>query len=302
MGTPFVREALPEDRPGVEAFLAARDTVRVARLDEVVDARRHPALVALDDGRVVGVLTWIDHGDSLEVLTLHAEPRGEGTGTLLLDGVRRRAATTGRSRVWLITTNDNLDALRFYQRRGFRLARLHAGAVDRSRARLKASIPEIGDHGIPIRDELELELRLGPGPAAEGAPGPAADGAPKLAADADLVALELALARRNEAAVPGGYEAVLAPDFVEHGQSGRRWTRDETLAALAREPMTDVPTIVEFEVVALAPDVRLVTYLLVVDAGGHVRRSRRSSIWIRDGIGWRMRFHQGTTVPLDDHR
>lgn len=302
MGTPLVREALPEDRPGVEAFLAARDSVLVARLGELADTRGHPALVALEGGRVVGVLTWIDHGDSLEVLTLHAEPRGEGTGTLLLDGARRRAGTAEHGRVWLITTNDNIDALRFYQRRGFRLARLHAGAVDRSRAQLKPSIPEIGDHGIPIRDELELELRLDVDPAAGRATTPAAGRAMTPDADADLEALELALARRDEAALPGGYAAVLAPDFVEHGQSGRRWTRDETLAVLAREPRTDAPAIEAFEVVTLAPDVRLLTYVLVVDAGGHVRRSRRSSTWIRDGSRWRLRFHQGTTVRLDDDR
>jgi hypothetical protein len=60
----------------------------------------------------------------------------------------------------VITTNDNVDALRFYQRRGFRLAALHRGAVDDSRARLKPEIPEIGEYGIPLRDELELDLEL----------------------------------------------------------------------------------------------------------------------------------------------
>jgi hypothetical protein len=62
----------------------------------------------------------------------------------------------------VITTNDNVDALRFYQRRGFRLAALHQGAVDDSRARLKPEIPEIGEHRIPLRDELDLELELVP--------------------------------------------------------------------------------------------------------------------------------------------
>ena len=70
-------------------------------------------------------------------------------GTALIETV---LAETGCRRLWLITTNDNTDALRFYQRRGFRLAELHPGAVDRSRATLKPEIPVIGDHGIPIRD------------------------------------------------------------------------------------------------------------------------------------------------------
>jgi hypothetical protein len=60
--------------------------------------------------------------------------------------------------VWLVTTNDNLDALRFYQRRGFRLAKLRRGAVDAARSRLKPTIPEVGSFGIPIRDEIVLEL------------------------------------------------------------------------------------------------------------------------------------------------
>ena len=71
-----------------------------------------------------------------------------------------RAARAGQcTRLWLITTNDNLRALRFYQRRGFRLAALHRDALETSR-RLKPSISEIGFHGIPLRDELELERSL----------------------------------------------------------------------------------------------------------------------------------------------
>ena len=64
--------------------------------------------------------------------------------------------------MWLITTNDNLNALRFYQGRGFRLVAVHPGAVEASR-RLKPQIPELGSFGIPIRDELELELSLAEG-------------------------------------------------------------------------------------------------------------------------------------------
>ena len=60
----------------------------------------------------------------------------------------------------MLTTNDNLDALRFYQRRGFRLAELRPGAVDRARERLKPEIPRTGEHGIPLRDELVLEMAL----------------------------------------------------------------------------------------------------------------------------------------------
>jgi hypothetical protein len=65
-------------------------------------------------------------------------------------------------RIWLVTTNDNLDALRFYQRRGFVLSALRAGAVADSRQRLKPQIASVGDFGIPLRDELELRLLTNP--------------------------------------------------------------------------------------------------------------------------------------------
>ena len=35
---------------------------------------------------------------------------------------------------------------------------MHRGAVDHSRASLKPEIPLVGNYGIPLRDELELEL------------------------------------------------------------------------------------------------------------------------------------------------
>ena len=63
----------------------------------------------------------------------------------------------GGGRLWLVTTNDNLDALRFYQRRGLRITAVAAGAVDEAR-KIKPGIPLLGDHGIAIRDEITLEF------------------------------------------------------------------------------------------------------------------------------------------------
>jgi ribosomal protein S18 acetylase RimI-like enzyme len=88
--------------------------------------------------------------------------RREREGTALIGEVKRVATRAGCTRLWVVTTNDNIDALRFYQRRDFRLAALRRGAVDDSRARLKPEIAEIGYHRIPLRDELELELELQP--------------------------------------------------------------------------------------------------------------------------------------------
>jgi ribosomal protein S18 acetylase RimI-like enzyme len=152
-----VAEIRQGDRDEVAPFLERHNALRVARLGRLESPLEHPSMVAEEGGRVVGVATYVVDGASCELLTLHVEPRGRGVGTALVEAV---AAASGCSRLWLITTNDNVDALRFYQRRGFRLTALHPGGVDDARARLKPEIPSVGDHGIPLRDELELERVL----------------------------------------------------------------------------------------------------------------------------------------------
>ncbi len=118
-----------------------------------------PGFVAQEADEPVGLLTYRVDGDDCEVVTIDAFPQGAGVGTALVAAAADAARAAGCRRVWLITTNDNLRALRFYQRRGFRLVALHPNALARSRE-LKPSIPEIGQDGIPLRDELELELTL----------------------------------------------------------------------------------------------------------------------------------------------
>ena len=156
MGT-RIRNAEPGDRRALEPFLERWYSLRVARRGELLYPLDHPALVA---GDADGLLTYAIRGTDCEVMTLHTDRRRSGVGTALLAEVKEIARAAGCTRLWLITTNDNVDALRFYQRRGFRFAALHGGAVDESRARLKPEIPKVGDYGIPLRDELELEQAI----------------------------------------------------------------------------------------------------------------------------------------------
>jgi ribosomal protein S18 acetylase RimI-like enzyme len=111
------------------------------------------------DGRPVGLLTYEIVGDQCEVVTLDAFEKFSGIGTALMHEAAEAARRAGCRRLWLITTNDNLDAIRFYQRRGMTIAAVHVGAIEHSR-KLKPSIPIIGEYGIPIRDEIEFELQL----------------------------------------------------------------------------------------------------------------------------------------------
>jgi len=118
-----------------------------------------PGFIAERSRRVVGLLTYQMVGEMLEIVTLNAIERRVGIGTMLVEAAAGAARHFRCPEVRLTTTNDNVDALRFYQRRGFRLAELRPGAVDRSRQE-KPQIPRVGDHGIPLHDEIDLTLRL----------------------------------------------------------------------------------------------------------------------------------------------
>jgi ribosomal protein S18 acetylase RimI-like enzyme len=123
------------------------------------DARSLPALVAEEDGALAGMLSFDQNGHEIEVVTLDSLSDNRGVGTALLEAMAVLGRNRRAQRLWLITTNDNIRAIRFYQRRGWTLCALHRDAIAESRP-LKPEIPLIGDHGIPIRDEIEFELRL----------------------------------------------------------------------------------------------------------------------------------------------
>ena len=118
-----------------------------------------PGFIAIQSGENIGLITYRIEGDQCEIITLDSMQPGAGIGSALIDAVKKAAADAGCRRVWLITTNDNLNALRFYQKRGFVLAAVRCNAIDVSRQ--YKPIPATGEDGIPIRDEIELELILG---------------------------------------------------------------------------------------------------------------------------------------------
>ena len=155
-----VRPATEADHPAVVELLTNSWGSTIAAAHGVAyDTSELPALLAERRGRVAGLLTYTIVGDAFEVVSINAVERGAGVGTALLDAAADVAEAAGAGRLWLVTTNDNLDALRFYQRRGMRIVAINPGGVDESR-KLKEGIPLIGDYGIEIRDEITLEMRL----------------------------------------------------------------------------------------------------------------------------------------------
>jgi ribosomal protein S18 acetylase RimI-like enzyme len=155
-----VRAKLDADRVWVGELLSKWwGSSRIVSRGQVHDAMDAPGFIALDGVERIGLATYVIDGPDCELLTLNSLREGIGAGSGLVEAVAEAARAAGCRRLWLITTNDNLAALRFYQKRGFALVAVHRGAIEQSR-RLKPEIPLIGVDGIPIRDEIELELAL----------------------------------------------------------------------------------------------------------------------------------------------
>ncbi len=111
------------------------------------------------ENEISGLVTFEISGEQCELVTLDSFQKFQGIGTALLEHLKKYLKTKNCKRLWLITLNDNLDAIRFYQKRGFRLSNIYINALENSR-KIKPSIARTGNYGIELRDEIEFELRL----------------------------------------------------------------------------------------------------------------------------------------------
>ena len=105
-----------------------------------------------------------------------------------------------------------------------------------------------------------------------------------------VVRLERALLTDEVRGDRAAVAALLDPAWEEIGRSGRRWSREEMLAAIG--PLDER---VELEVLAVdrvGQDTVLLVWRAVGTSG---ETTLRSSLWVRSGQRWLQRFHQGTT-------
>lgn len=115
--------------------------------------------IAEVNNKKLGLITFKIVNKELEITSLNSLLQKKGIGTSLVKKVLNLAKKEKLKRVLVTTTNDNLYALRFYQKRNFHLVKIYPNAMDATR-KLKPGIPKIGENGIPIKDEIELEMKL----------------------------------------------------------------------------------------------------------------------------------------------
>lgn len=124
-----------------------------------LEATPRPGSIGEAAAKVAGFVTYHIEGKDCELVTINSFRERIGVGSALIEAVKQAALAEGCKRLWLVTTNDNMRALRFYQKRGFELVAVHRNALAESR-KLKPEIPLTGIDDIPLRDEIELEMPL----------------------------------------------------------------------------------------------------------------------------------------------
>jgi len=150
----------PEQRSKIDAFIVQQwYSLQMVVHGESIDLGTADGWYASESDEIIGLLTYRIVDDEMEILSLDSLQEHQGIGTALLQKAVAKAKDSLCSRIWLITTNDNLQALRFYQKREFELVCIYRNAVDEARKK-KPSIPFLGMDGIPLKHEMELQMLL----------------------------------------------------------------------------------------------------------------------------------------------
>jgi len=117
-----------------------------------------PGFIAIKDNKRLGLVSYALNKSFCRIIALVSLKKKRGIGTRLINKVKKESKKKNLKKILLSTTNDNLLALRFYQRRGFCIKKVYPNIVEEYRKIKK--IPKIGKNNIPIRDEIELELNI----------------------------------------------------------------------------------------------------------------------------------------------
>ena len=156
----MLRSIEAADREAVEKLVSQHfGSSRVVSLGVLHHASELPGWLVEVDTELRGVLCYDLAGRDCEVVVLIASPPRQGLGSCLLQHLYEWAEHQAIDRLWLITTNDNQDAITFFRRSGWKLKAIHEGAVHEAR-KLKPEIPLVSDQGIAIADEWEFEYQL----------------------------------------------------------------------------------------------------------------------------------------------
>lgn len=153
------REKTKEDNDWVSEIVSEQwGSTKILSKDKIYEVKNLPGFIAEQNTKPVGLVLYAQEDSECEIVALYSGLENHGIGTKLMELVKNAAKEKHLKRVWLQTTNDNTQVLRFYQKRGYTIAAVRPNAIEAQR-KIKP-IPLTGNDGIPIRDEIELEILL----------------------------------------------------------------------------------------------------------------------------------------------
>lgn len=155
-----IKEINNNNRNAVNIFLKKHwGSTNIVSKGKLIDGTILNGLIIYYKKQIIGLITYRIINNECEILSLNSLKENKGLGTLMLTKVIDIAKKSKCKRIFLITTNDNIQALSFYQKRNFTLSNIYIDSIKFSR-KLKPEIPLIGNNNIPIRDEIELQIIL----------------------------------------------------------------------------------------------------------------------------------------------
>ncbi|MFW9805387.1 MAG: GNAT family N-acetyltransferase [Candidatus Thorarchaeota archaeon] len=156
----IIRKILDRDRTWIrDVLISSWGSTKIVSRGVIHNAEGLHGYIAEDSGNRLGLLTYDLRSSNLEIVTLNVLTSGKGIGKSLISRVIDLATSEKCKRIWVITTNDNTPAMKFYEAVGFQLFKIHKRAIEQSR-KLKPEIPLIGINDVPVLDEVEYEIIL----------------------------------------------------------------------------------------------------------------------------------------------
>jgi GNAT superfamily N-acetyltransferase len=136
----IVRQIVDADRPWLHDLIDSEWGLPVVSISGAYDPSTLPGFLAEEEGNPIGAITYLLNAGECEVVTLNSVHERQGVGSALLAAAKAVAEGTS-ARLWLITTDENLNAIRFYEGRGMYVRTIHRDFVDRVQ-RFKAQVDE----------------------------------------------------------------------------------------------------------------------------------------------------------------
>ncbi|GHT98931.1 N-acetyltransferase [Spirochaetia bacterium] len=151
------REKTEEDNEIINKIIRGWGSDIIVSRGQKYTAKNTNGILAFCNNNVVGICLYNIVNNNCEIVLLEVFEKNKGIGTELIKKTKDISINKNCKRIWVVTSNDNIDALRFYQKCGFIMANIYINSFDKLR-KIKPEIPLIGNYNIPIRDEIELEI------------------------------------------------------------------------------------------------------------------------------------------------